>query len=218
MSFVTVGVSVGGALLGRSKEKKAQKRQDEEEARQADYERERQQKIDTSRAVIDRSFNAPARQKQYADFVGALREHLSSELVRQKSDTARSLKFALARAGQTGGSVAADTNARLGDEYSRGALDNERTAQGALADLRGQDQSARLGLLQLADQGLSATDAPRRAGEALEDNLGRANITGLGKGFGDFFAETAKTADTIKRRVQERRGFGYRANRQDLYG
>lgn len=218
MSWVTVGVTVDSALLGGREKKKQKKRTGRQEAEISEFEADRQRRIDETRGLIDRSFGSQRRQNQYDDYVGALREYLGTELVRQKADASRQTKFALARAGQTGGSVASDTMAKLGDEYSRGALQNESTVQGSLAGLRDQDEIARTRLLALADSGMDLTTAARRTSEMQEASIGRARNESFAKGLGDVFEKTAGTYKAINERVAQRRGFGYKANRQDLYG
>jgi hypothetical protein len=218
MSWVTVGVSAGSALLGGAQAKKEKKRQREREGAQSQLEADRQRRIDMTRGAIDRTFEGPGRQQQYADYATAMREQLGSELVRQKRDAARNLKFSLAKAGQTGGSQAVDANYRLGEEFQRGALQNERNVQGGVASLRGADEQARNNLLALADSGLDLTSALRRSGQMQASNLGNANINALQQGMGDVFAETGKTYKAINERVAQRRGFGYRTNRNELYG
>lgn len=218
MSWVTVGVTVGSAIFGGQQAKKEKKRLAREEQEQGLYESDRQARIDVTRGVIDNTFNSPKRLKQYEDYANALREHSGTELVRQKRDAARNLKFALAKAGQTGGSQSVDANAQLGEEFQRGALQNERDVQGSVADLKTGDELSRQSLLQLADGGLDLNTALQRSSTALSSNLGAANNTALAKGMGDVFADTAKTYKTINERVAQRRGFGYKTNRNELYG
>lgn len=218
MSWVTIGVSAGTAVLGASADKKNRKRQATADNEAAAYEGDRQGRIDMTRGIVDRTFDSPQRQQQYADYAKALREQLGGELIRKKRDESRNLKFALARAGQTGGSVAVDAGSRLGDEYSRAALEGERGVQSSVQGLRSSDAQSRNNLLQLADSGLDATSAVRRGNEALTGNLANANVQGLPGMFGDAFADTAATYKRINERVAQRRGFGYKANRQDLYG
>lgn len=217
MSWVTAGVTIGTGIVGASKDKKLRKQQEQREAEYAAYEGDRQQRIDQTRGVVDAAYDSPKRQRQYADYAAALREFMGSELVRAKKDAARNLKFSLARAGQTGGSVAADASTRLGEEFARGALDNERQVQGNVAQLQDQDETSRRNLLSLVDNGMGVTDALRRSNESLTNTLGRANTQIMSQGLGDVFADTAATYKAINERVAQRRGFGYRANRADLY-
>lgn len=218
MSWVTVGVSVGTAALGSSAARKERGAIKNREQMEAGYESERQAKISGTRSVIDSTFDAPQRQQQYADYASAMRQYMGGELVRQKRDAARNLKFSLAKAGQIGGSqqVAGDT--RLGNEFQRGALENERKVQGSVASLKGADENARNSLLQLADGGLDLTSAMRRTQSTLANNLGNANLTATQQGLGDVFGDTAAVYKQINERAAQRKGFGYKTNREELYG
>lgn len=177
-------------------------------AEQRELERQRQIKDATAR--IDAIFDAPSRQAQYDDFLSALRDFYMTDLGRQQRDAARKLRFGMARAGLTGGSVAADKGRNLADEYRRGVLTAERRAQGSLADLRSQDEASRLSLIQMAQSGLDATTAAARAADAMRTNLGGAMARGQAEGLGDVFANTAaiykKQTDEAARRRGWREG------------
>ena len=54
---------------------------------------------------INTAFDAPERQKQYTDFLSALRDKFQTDLGRQHDVAQRNLKFSLARGGLTGGSA-----------------------------------------------------------------------------------------------------------------
>lgn len=218
MSWVTVGVGAGTALLGSRTARKERARTRADEQYATGMEAQRQTKLDETRGVINRAFDSPQRQRQYADYASAMREYMGGELVRQKRDAARNLKFALAKAGQIGGSQQVANETQLGNEYQRGALENERRVQGAVAGLKGADEQSRNQLLALADSGLGLTDAQRRTSTMLSSNIGNANVSALEKGLGDVFGDTAATYKAINERAAQRRGFGYKTNRQELYG
>jgi hypothetical protein len=218
MSWITVGVAATSAVAGGVQGKRDKHRLERDERAQIGADTERQSRIDMTRGQIDRAFDAPERQSQYAGYADAMREYLSGELIKQKRDASRNLKFALAKSGQTGGSQSVDANANLGEEFNRGALQNERQVQGDVANLRGQDQLSRNSLLNLADGGLDLTSAMSRSSTALSNNLGNASVTAMGQGLGDVFADTGKTYKAINERVAQRRGFGYKTNRKELYG
>lgn len=218
MSWVTVGVGVGTALLGGREARKEKGAIRKREQLEAGYEAERQAKTDATRGVINRSFDSPQRQRQYADYATAMREYMGGELVRKKRDAARNLKFALAKAGQIGGSQQVAGETQLGNEFQRGALENERRVQGSVAQLKGADEQSRNSLLALADSGLDLTSATRRSQSMLANNMGNANLSALQTGLGDVFADTAAVYKSINERAAQRRGFGYKTNRQELYG
>lgn len=162
-------------------------------------ERERQARIDQTTRQINALFDAPERQQQIADFRTAMQDFYLQDLNRQKGDADRDLTFALARSGLTGGSRQVDANRRLGEDYQRGILDADRRAQGAAADLRGQDEQARLNLTSLAQSGLSASSAATQAASAMRASLEGANASARVQGLGDFFGSVAD----IKRRSEE---------------
>src|SRR5690606_10856108 len=139
----------------------------------------------------DAIYESPARRQQYDDFVRALREYFMTDLNRRKADVDRETGFALARAGLTGGSVAADTARRRNEEYLQGILEAERRAQRSLADLMSADEQSRLQLIDMARSGLDATSGARRAAEMMQstraarriqatacpvDEIGRAHV------------------------------------------
>lgn len=217
-TWVTVGVSVGSALVGANEQRTGAAHAKGAADEASSFDADRQARIDQTRGVINATFDSKQRKAQYADYAASMRDYLGGELIRQKRDTARNLKFSLAKAGQTGGSVAADAGARLGDEYARGAIANERTVQGNLGSLESQDANSRNQLLALATNGMDMTSGLQRANSTLATNLGNATSNGIPKGLGDVFNETAGVYKAINERSAQRKGFGYKANRTDLYG
>lgn len=165
-------------------------------------EEERQAQIAASTGRINDIFNDPARAGQYDQLVRDTQQFYQRDLDRQKGDTDRQLKFALARGGQTGGSVSIDQNKQVGEDYLRGVLEANRRAQGAGADLRQADEQARGNLLAMAQSGLDATTASSQAAASMRNNLlsGQAGSTaqGLGNMFGgmsDIFRQSRDAAE-----------------------
>lgn len=184
--------------------------------RQAEQqERERQARINQTTGQINQLFDAPERQQQIADFQSAMQDFYTQDLNRQKGTADRDLTFALARSGLTGGSRQVDANRTLGEDYQRGILDSERRAQSAAADLRGQDEQARLNLTSMAQSGLSATNAATQAAAAMRASLEGANASARVQGLGDMFGSVAD----IKSRSEEEAA-RRRADRQytSMYG
>ena len=142
-------------------------------------EAQRQAAIANTQATINQVFNDPQREADIADYVGALREYWGDDLSRQKSDTDRSLRFALARNGQVGGSTQLDQQSRFADDYAKALLQVEQKAQGAGANLRSQDQDARARLIGLATQGLDATTAAQQSAAAMRANLEAGRSTSM---------------------------------------
>lgn len=166
-------------------------------------ERARQSQIGAATRSIDQVFDSPSRKAQQDDFVSALREFFTEDANRQKQVADRGLKFSLARTGNTGGSLAADTGRNLNDEFTRGLLEAERRAQGSLADLRSQDEQSRLNLIQLAQSGLDTTTAANRAAGAIRSNIEAGKTGSRVQGLGDIFGATAD----IRKRQEEADAF-----------
>jgi len=104
------------------------------------------------------------------------------------------------------GSQAVDQGRTLAEEFTEGLLKSERVAQGGLADLKAQDEQARLQLLGLAQTGLKAGTAASRASEAIQSNLAGASAAGLQEGVGDVFGKTANLFRAQEEAAARRRG------------
>lgn len=221
MSWVNVGVaaaSLVSGVVGSNKAEKGSKRARQLEGQLAGVEADREQRIEQTTGMIDRIFDSPKRKGQHGDFASALREKLMGELAKRKGDVSRDRKFSVARSGLTGGSVDRDTRSRLGDEFADATVGVERQTQGALSDLKSQDELMRQNLIQQARGGMDATTALRRGTNALQSNVADAANSSRGQLLGDVFKNTAATHRRIQERQERRRGFGYSSNRQDLYG
>lgn len=187
-----------------------------EEAQRAEEARLAQ--IKATQGRINDVFDGPARAADIANFVSATRDFYTTDLNRQKADTDRQLRFALARNGQIGGSTQVDQSKEFGRTYARGLLDVERKAQGAGAGIEAADQDARARLLSLATTGLDATTGAQQAAAALRTNLqagaGERSMGALGDAFAnfkDFIDRSRESAD--RRRANTESGF-YRS----IYG
>jgi hypothetical protein len=186
-------------------------------AREANrMEKERQAEIQRGTKRVNSIFDAPERAAQRGDFLSALREHYRTQLDRSKGTADRRLRFAMARSGLTGGSAAADAGRTMGEEYTRGLLDVDTRAQGALADLEGQDEQSRLQLLSAIQSGLDATTAANRASSALRVNVGNAQANAFADQLGDVFGDTAQIYKRQEENAERRRG--ERAAYDALYG
>lgn len=169
--------------------------------------------IRSTQQRVNQVFDAPERAADIADYVGASRDYLTGDLNRQKSDTDRELRFALARGGLIGGSTQNDQQKRVGDDYAKGLLDVDRRARGAGAELEANDQDARARLIQLATSGLDMTTAASQASAAMRSNLEAGKSTSLVGGFGDAFGSVggflkdARDA-AARRRANRDTGFG----------
>lgn len=150
---------------------------------------------------MNRLYSTATRQGGYDDFLGATRDFYGGELNRQKEQADRSLKFAMARSGLSGGSASVDANRRLGEDYQRGVLDAERLAQGALADLQASDETSRQNLLSQVAGGMSLTSGATQSAQAMQGNMqaaqGRLRADPLGEIFGglaDVYSRSRESA------------------------
>lgn len=164
----------------------------------AKAQREAQQAEEARRAAIAETtrrinavYDAPERQRQYGDFVGAVRDNYVRDAQRQKKVTDRNLKFSMARSGLVGGSADVDAKRTLGEEFTQGILNAESKAQSSLADLKAQDEASRLNLIQLAQSGLDATTATQRAGAQIQASAQGAKSDAMAQGLGDIFGTTS---------------------------
>jgi len=181
-----------------------------------DMERQRQANIQQTTARINQAYQNPQREADIQDFLAASRSFYQNDLNRQHDSAGRNLKFALARSGLTGGSVAADQARTMGEDYQRGILQADRLAQGHAHDLRNADEQARQSLIAMAQNGINDTGAGMQAAQLMQANLAGArsqmNANAIGDVFGGFGTLLKHSRDAADSR---------RANRdfyQLLYG
>lgn len=177
---------------------------DDASRRAEQREAQRQAQIRQATQAIDRVFNQRSGQQQ--DFVNALREFFTTDVRRQQEEAQRNLKFGLARGGLTGGSAAVDAGTLLGEEFTKGLLTAEQSAQGALADLQARDEQSRQALLALAQTGLQPGTAAARASEAIRANIEGARARNLAEGIGNVFGGTADVFRRAEEAAERRRG------------
>jgi hypothetical protein len=149
---------------------------------------DRKQQVASATAAIDQAFSG--RTGQLDDFANALREDFRADANQQKTVADRRLKFALARGGQTGGSLAVDQGRTLGKEFQKGLLKGERGVQGSLADLSSADEATRQNLIALAQGGAGIGSSAQAASRALQSNISGARASGLANDLGDIFSDT----------------------------
>jgi hypothetical protein len=167
-------------------------------------EADRQAQISGNVASINRAF--AGREPQYASVSQAVRDRLNTQFQQQRGVATRQNKFALAKSGLTGGSAAIDAGRRLTREGQEGALDVERKAQSAGADLRSKDEQARSQLIGLAQSGSDIGNAAGQTASLLEANLAGAQNDSLVNGLGDVFGGTAQAYRTSQDAAARRRG------------
>jgi hypothetical protein len=168
-------------------------------------EAERQARIANATKRIDSIFSAPGRERQYQDYGQATNALYLQDANRQKTNADRLLRFAMARGGLTGGSAALAGGRNVRDEYTRGVLEAARRSQAGVADLRSQDNAARLNLIQLANAGTDATSAAQNAAAAMRTNLAAAQTGAVAGGLGDIFGTTAELYKRQQEAAERRR-------------
>lgn len=174
----------------------------------------RQANISQNVNQIDQTF--ATRQPQYDQYLNAQRGLYQTELGRQQGIAARNQKFALARSGLTGSSVAADQGDELGREMAQGSITAEQKAQGNLASLESQDNAEKLQLTSLAQSGADIGNAATQSADALRANLGTAMAGSTASGLGDVFGTVAKDTENYQNAQMARKGINN--SNQYLYG
>lgn len=180
----------------------------------AQQETERQANISQNVNQIDSSF--ANRAPQYEKYLGATRNLYQTELGRQQGIAARGQKFALARSGLTGSSVAADQGNELGRQMAAGSIAAEQKAQSGLASLQGQDNAERLQLISLAQSGADIGNAATQSADALRANLGTAMAGATASGLGDMFGGITQDVNNFNNAAAARRGINN--SQQYIYG
>jgi len=105
----------------------------------------------------------------------------------QKTSATRNNKFALFANGLQGGSVDVDQSALLDRTYKQGLLDLGAKADATKADMMGNDEQTRLGLLQSIDAGMDEGSALSSAMNQMKVNSDRATAQAQGTALGDLF-------------------------------
>lgn len=155
---------------------------------------------------VNSIFDSPERQAQIADFTNAARGLYREELDRQKGVNDNQLTFAMARSGQTGGSLDKDKHVELGKNYQRGIVNAEQHAQGAASELRASDEDSRARLTAMVQSGGDIGTASANAATTLRNNLLGSRAGLQAKDLGDSFSGLAETYAKSKQQSEYRRG------------
>lgn len=166
----------------------------------------RQANITRNVGMVNQAYSNPQREADINDFLGATRSFYRQNLDRQKGTADRSLKFAMARSGLSGGSAAVDANRLLGENYQQGVLSADRLAQKAANDLRMADDQSRMNMISLAQSGADMTTGGARAAEQLRANLAGANASLNADSLGNVFGGLAAMYEMSRNKAAERRG------------
>jgi len=153
---------------------------------------QQQQQIQQSVQQINSAYSSPARQQQYDTYGQNLNNYYTGQVNDQQAINARNLKFAMARSGQTGGSVATDSNTQLGKDYSKALLQASQQAQAGKAALEQSDIQSKNQLIGLAQQGNFTGTIPQQIATANSASLDAAKNYGNANSLGNLFAGTGQ--------------------------
>ena len=183
-------------------------------------EKERQAQISQSTGAINAIYDDPSRQAQYDKLSSDTTAFYTGDLDRQKAINDRKLKFALARSGQTGGSVQADQSQTLGEDYLRGVVEAQRRGSAAGANLRGADEQSRSNLIAMAQTGLDATTSGARAASSLRSNLESSMADSTSNQLGDMFGQFGDIYRRSEDRKELQKGqrYAYNTVYQPMFG
>lgn len=146
------------------------------------------------------------RQGQYNDYLNALNKSYQTQLNLQQSQSSRGLKFAMARSGMTGGSVAADQGAELKREMGQGTVTASEQAQAKLAALQSSDQASKNQMVSLAESGANIGNAAAQTSTALQANINNAQSALGPDTLGNAFGGIANTVNSINTAAASRMG------------
>lgn len=167
-------------------------------------EAERSALVAATQRRIEGIYSNPSRETGIKDVENATRDYLQGDLTRQNTTAARELKFAMARNGQSMGSVDVDQNRGLSENFLRGAVEVQRRAGAAGNSLRQADQASKMNLFSMAQQGLDMTTATRQAGESMRANLAGAKADAMESGLGDVFKSMGDIYKTSREKAGTR--------------
>jgi hypothetical protein len=151
----------------------------------------RQKQISDAMASVDKLFSSPSRTQQYADYGKNTLAVLKDNLDQNEQNAARKLNFGLIRTGNLGGSEDITQHGLLQQDYSKGLLDASNKAQGAEAQLQGEDQALKSNIDNLILNGMSATEATQQAMNGLSANIQSAQGTVAPATFDSVFGDLA---------------------------
>ena len=123
------------------------------------------------------------RSKQYDQYGNDLYDHNKQEFDTNADQARQQTNFALARAGNTGGSVNADSSASLEEMYQNGLTNLRSGATDSAQGLKQQDNQQRNNLLQMSAAG------QYNSGYAPKQTVGQStSMTSLNSGVGNQFS------------------------------
>lgn len=147
--------------------------------------------------------NKTGRESLYADIRNNAFTAGKRGIDEQTGDAKRNLKFELFAKGLNGGSTDIDQNARLQRTYDSGILNLGAKADGAAADVRGNDEATRLGLLQSIDAGLDQGSAISSALAQMQTNSAKAASGAAQTTIDDLFGNAGLLYQNSRRALGE---------------
>lgn len=165
---------------------------------------------------INSIFDSPDRTGQYSKLAADTTAYYKQQLDQQQQQATRNTKFALARNGQSGGSVATDAATQLGKDYTTGLTNATRAGQQAGASLEASDNQERANLIAAAQGGLSATDAAQQATAALKSSVDTAKANATNNTLADTFSDFSNLYSQSQQAKATRQGNMYALN--SVYG
>lgn len=160
----------------------------------------KQAQIAAGTRAVDAAFNTPQREADINAFQNATQGLLRQSLDKQQVQANLQNKFALARNGQIGGSVAVDRNKMLADDYNNGILKITQASKQAGARVRAADQSTQQNLLGLVQSGLDSGSAATQALTGMKSSLAAEKaaidpslVGDVFGGLGDFYTTSQQT-------------------------
>jgi hypothetical protein len=175
----------------------------------AQQQQQQQQAIQQGTDQVQAIFADPARQKQYDELANATTSYYTTQLNQQQQKANRQLKFTLAQNGQIGGSVQADQNAQLANEYNQGVLQATQLGESAKANLMASDTQEQANLIAAVQGGESATQAATQAAEAMQSGLQNAQANSQVQSLGNFFGDISTLYQNSQATAANRNGYLY---------
>lgn len=148
---------------------------------------QKQAEIRAGTQAVDNVFNDPQRGKDISAFERATQGLLQKDLDKQRTEAGLQTKFALARNGQVGGSVAVDQNKKLADDYNSGILKITQAARQAGARVRASDAATQQNLIGLVQSGLDSGSAATKALTGLKSSLSAEQASIAPDAIGNIF-------------------------------
>jgi hypothetical protein len=150
--------------------------------------------VDTPNPLADTATaNAAGRTALYDETRSDVFDLNMQKLAEYAADADRERRFALARRGQSGGSVDVDSGARFQRTYEDSATDASRMADTARLDFRTADEQSRLNLINMINAGGDVNTALTSGANALQLNRDNARSAAGGQLIGNTFGDLATT-------------------------